>query len=55
MKWFPTRFMRGREIVKGGASYIVNTGMVMTQDSAPKILHYANFLKAAEVTEVVVK
>lgn len=55
MKWFPTRFMRGREIVKGGASYIVNTGMVMAQDSAPKILQCLNFLKAAEITEVVIK
>ena len=54
MKWFPTRYMRGREIVKGGASYIVNTGMVLTQDSAPWLLHFVNWLKAAEVTEVTV-
>jgi len=55
MKWFPSRYMRGCEVLKNGANYIVNTGMVMTQDSAPKILQYANFLKAAEVTEVIVK
>ena len=52
---FPPRFMRGREVMKSGASYIVNTGMVMTQDSAPKPLQYMNFLKAAEITEVIVK
>ena len=52
---FPARFMRGREIVNGKASYIVNTGMVMTQECAPKPLQYLNFLKAAEVTEVVVR
>lgn len=55
LKWFPKRFMRGREILPNKASFIVNTGMVMTQNSAPKLLQYANFLKAAEVTEVVVK
>ena len=55
LKWFPTRFMRGREILPSGASYIVNTGMVMTQDSAPKLIHYINFLKAAEVTEIIIK
>ena len=54
MKWFPKRFMRGREVLPGGASFVVNTGMVMTQDSAPKLLHYINFLKAAEITEVVI-
>ncbi len=54
LKWFPSRYMRGREILKNGASYIVNTGMVMTQDSAPKPLHYVNFLKSAEITEVVI-
>ena len=54
-KWFPVRYMRGREVVKGGANYIVNTGMVMTQESAPKLLQYINFLKAAEITEVIVK
>ena len=55
MKWFPKRFMRGREILPNGASYIVNTGMVMTQDSAPRPLHYINFLKAAEVTEAIIR
>jgi len=55
LKWFPKRFMRGREILPNKASFIVNTGMVMTQNSAPKLLQYVNFLKAAEVTEVVVK
>lgn len=55
MKWFPRRFMRGREALPGGANYIVNTGMVMTQDSAPRPLHYINCLKAAEVTEVIIK
>jgi predicted MPP superfamily phosphohydrolase len=55
MKWFPKRFMRGREILPSGASFIVNTGMVMTQDSAPKPIHYVNFLKAAEITEVVIR
>lgn len=52
---FPRRFMRGREKVNGGASYIVNTGMISIHDSAPKVLQYLNFLKAAEVTEVIVK
>ncbi|MBR3319761.1 metallophosphoesterase [Candidatus Saccharibacteria bacterium] len=55
MKFFPSRFMRGREKHKNGTNYIVNTGMVMAQGSAPKVLQCANFLKAAEVTEVVVK
>lgn len=54
-KILPTRFMRGREVVKGGASYIVNSGMVGLQRSAPKLLQYLNWLKAAEVTEVEVK
>ena len=54
-KILPTRFMRGREIVKGGASYIVNAGMVALQESAPRPLCYLNWLKAAEVTEVRVK
>ena len=51
-KWFPTKHMRGREKLKNGTNYIVNTGMVMTQNSAPELLHYINFLKSAEVTEV---
>ena len=51
-KILPERFMRGREVVKGGASYIVNSGMVAMQESAPKPLQYLNWLKAAEVTEV---
>ena len=54
MKWFPTRFIRGREKLENGANYIVNTGMVITQNSAPKPLHYGNFLKAAEITEITV-
>lgn len=55
LRWFPNRFMRGREVLRSGASFIVNTGMVMTQASAPKLLQYINFLKAAEVTEVIIK
>ena len=55
LKPFPSRYMRGCERMETGASYIVNTGMVMTQDSAPSPLHYINFLKSAEVTEVIVK
>ncbi len=54
LKWFPSRFMRGREKLENGASYVVNTGMVMTQNSAPKLLHYVNFLKSAEITEVII-
>ena len=53
-KWFPTRFMRGQETLPSGASYIVNAGMVMAQDSAFAPLRCLNFLKAAEVTEVIV-
>ena len=55
LKPFPSRYVRGCEKLETGANYIVNTGMVITQDSAPKLLHYANFLKSAEVTEVRVK
>lgn len=55
LRWWPMRFMRGRETLKGDRSFIVNTGMVMTQESAPKLLQYCNFLKSAEVTEVIVK
>jgi hypothetical protein len=55
LKPFPSRYMRGCEKLETGASFIVNTGMVMTQDSAPSLLHYINFLKSAEVTEVRIK
>ncbi len=55
LKWFPRKYMRGRELLPNKAHLIINSGMVMTQDSAPKWLHYINFLKAAEITEVIVK
>ena len=54
-KIFPARFMRGREKLKNGASYIVNSGMVAMQESAPRPLHYLNWLKPAEVTEVIIR
>ncbi|MBR5389055.1 metallophosphoesterase [Candidatus Saccharibacteria bacterium] len=54
-KWFPKHFMRGQETLPNGASFIVNAGMVMAQGSAPKPLHYINFIKAAEITEVILR
>lgn len=52
--WFPTTQARGCTILRSSAKLIVNSGMVLSQYSAPKILHPINFLKAAEITKVVV-
>ena len=47
----PPRQMRGLSTLEG-SQIIVNTGMVLTQQCAPKLTHYANAFKAAEITQI---
>lgn len=52
---FPFHQMRGMTNYHDGRKLIVNSGMVFTQQCAPKPLHNLNFLKAAEITSVKIK
>lgn len=51
----PGRQMRGIETLPNRAKVIVTTGIAGISSTAPKALQNLNFLKAAEITKVIVK